>query len=83
MKRFMSLLISGTLIAGSAGLVMAQQSDKDSVKQTTKDVGHDAKRAAKATGKEVKKTTKKVVHKGAQVTRKSAEKVEHKTETKK
>jgi hypothetical protein len=83
MKRLMSLLISGTLIAGSAGLAMAQQSDKDGVKQTTKDVGHDTKRAGKAIGKEVKKTTRKVVHKGARVTQKGAEKVEDKTETKK
>ena len=40
MKRLIGLLISGLLILGSAGLVMAQQSDKDSVKQSTKDVGH-------------------------------------------
>jgi gas vesicle protein len=89
MKRLMTLLISGALIAGSAGLATAQQSqtpqrsDNDSVKQTTKDVGHDTKRAAKATGKKVKNTTKKVVNKGAKATRKASEKVEDKTETKK
>jgi uncharacterized protein HemX len=84
-KHLMSVLISGALIAGSSGAAMAQQSnkDKDSVKQTTKDVANDTKKAAKGTGKAVKKTTKKVVHKGAKVTRKSAEKVEDKTETKK
>ncbi len=79
MKRLMTLLISGTLVAGSAGFALAQEG----VKQATKDVGRDTKRAAKATGKTVKKTTKKVVHKGATVTKKGAEKVEGKTETKK
>jgi len=84
MKHLIGLLISGALIVGSAGLATAQQSDdKDSIKQTTKEVGHDTKRVAKATGKTVKKTTKKVVNKGAKVTRKSAEKVENKTESKK
>jgi hypothetical protein len=53
----MTLLISGALIAGSAGLATAQrsqtsqQSDNDSIKKPAKDVGHDTKRAAKATGK--------------------------------
>jgi len=79
MKRLMTVLISGALMAGSAGFTLAQ----DSVKQTTKDVGRDTKKAAKATGKAVKKTTKKVVHKGAKVTKKGAAKVEGKTETKK
>jgi hypothetical protein len=57
MKRLMTLLISGALIAGSAGLATAQrsqtsqQSDNDSIKKPAKDVGHDTKRAAKATGK--------------------------------
>ena len=41
---------------------MAQTSNPDSVKESTKAVGHDTKNAAKATGKTVKKTTKKVVH---------------------
>jgi hypothetical protein len=83
MKRLIGLLISGVLMAGSAGLGIAQQSDKDSVKQSTKDVAHDTKRVAKTTGKQVKKTSKKVVHKGATVTRKASEKVQDKTETKK
>ena len=84
MKHLMSLLISGALIAGSGGAAMAQQADKDhSVKQTTKDVGRDTKKAAKATGKAVKKTTKKVVHKAAKVTKKGADKVEDKTAPKK
>jgi hypothetical protein len=88
MKRLMSLLISGVLVAGSAGAALAQKTDrdrdrKDSVKQTTKDVAHDTKRAAKATGKAVAKGTKKVIHKGANVTRKGAEAVEDKTKTKK
>jgi uncharacterized protein HemX len=84
-KHLMSLLISGALIAGSGGAAMAQQSDKDkdSVKQTTKDVANDTKKAAKATGKAVKKTTKKVVHTGAKETKKGAEKVEDKTNPKK
>jgi hypothetical protein len=57
MKRLMTLLISGALIAGLAGLATAQrsqtsqQSDNDSIKKPAKDVGHDTKRAAKATGK--------------------------------
>ena len=85
MKQLMSLLISGALIAGSGGAAMAQQSnkDKDSVKQTTKDVAHDTKKAAKATAKAVKKTTKTVVHKAAQETKQGAEKVEDKTNSKK
>jgi adenylosuccinate lyase len=60
---------------------MTQQSDKDSVMQSTKDVAHDTKRVAKTTGKQVKKTSKKLVHKGATATRKASEKVEDKTET--
>ena len=83
MKRLMGLLISSAIIAGSVGLATAQQSDKDRIKQATKDVGHDTKRAVKATGKHVKKTTKKVVNKGAKATRKNAQKVEDKTESKK
>ena len=78
MKRLMSLLISGALIAGSAGATFAQEK----VKEKTKDVAHDTKKAAKKTGKAVKKTTKKVVHKSAQVTRKGAAKVEDKTQKK-
>ena len=77
MQHLLGLLLSGALIAGSAGFTFAQ----DSVKDATKDVGHDTKRAVKATGKTVSKNTKKVVHKGAKVTRKGASKVENKTET--
>jgi uncharacterized protein HemX len=80
MKRLMTLLISGALVAGSAGFTFAHQ---EGVKQTTKDVGRQTKKAAKVTGKAVKKTTKKVVHKTAKVTKKGAAKVEGKTETKK
>jgi len=85
MKHLVSLLISVALIAGSGGAAVAQQSnkDKDSVKQTTKDVANDTKKAAKATGKAVKKTTKKVVNKAATETKKGAEKVEDKTNSKK
>jgi len=79
MKRLMGLLISGALIAGSAGYTFAQEG----VKQTTKDVAKGTKRAAKKTGKVVAKTTKKVVKKGATVTRKGAAKVKGKTDTKK
>jgi len=81
-KHLMSWLISGALIAGSGGAAMAQQSDKDSVKQDTKDVAKDTKKAAKATGKAVKKTTKKVVNKTAKATKKGATKVEDKTDAK-
>ena len=80
MKRLMTLLVSGLLMAGGLGFASPQD---DSVKQSTKDIGQDTKRAAKATGKKVKKTTKKVVHKGAKTTKKGAEKVEGKTETNK
>jgi hypothetical protein len=79
MKCLLGLLISGALVAGSAGAAMAQTSNPDSVKESTKAVGHDTKNAAKATGKTVKKTTKKVVHKSAETTRKGASKVEDKT----
>lgn len=84
-KHLMSVLISGALIAGFGGAAMAQQpdNDKDGVKQTTKDVANDTKKAAKATGRAVKKTTKSVVHKAAKGTKKTAEKVEENTETKK
>ena len=85
MKDLISVLISGVLIAGFGGATMAQQAekDKDSVKQTTKDVGKDTKKAAIATGKAVKKTTKKVVNKAAEATKKGAAKVEDKTAPKK
>jgi len=79
MKCLLGLLISGALVAGSAGAAMAQPSPQDSVKQSTKAVGRDTKKAAKATGRTVKKTTKKVVHKSAQTTQKGASKVENKT----
>jgi len=81
MKHLIGLLVAGVLIAGSAGAAVAQQTqnDKTTVKESVKDVGHDTKNAAKATGKVVKKTTKKVVHKSAKVTRKGASKVEDKT----
>jgi hypothetical protein len=79
MKRLIGLLISGALIAGGSG-ALAQD---NSIKSTTKEIGHDTKKAAKATGKKVKKTTKKVVHKSAKVTRKGAEKVEDKTDNNK
>jgi len=79
MKRLMTVLIGCALVAGSAGFALAQ----NGVKQTTKDVGRETKKAAKVTGKAVKKTTKKVVHKTAKVTKKGAAKVEGKTETKK
>ena len=79
MKRLMGLFISSVLIAGgAAGSAFAQ----DSIKQSTKEIGHDTKKAAKATGKTVKKSTTKVVHKSAKVTRKGAEKVEGKTDNK-
>ena len=78
MKRLLGLLISGALVLGSAGAVLAQ----DTVKQTTKNVGRDTKKVAKATGRTVKKTTKKVVHKSATTTKKGAAKVEKKTTNK-
>jgi type IV secretory pathway TrbL component len=79
MKRLLSFLISGALVAGSAGSLSAQQPDKDTgVKGAVKDVGKGAKKAGEATGKAAKetgKTVKKGTKKAAKGTKKGAEKV--------
>jgi len=81
MKRLLGLFLSGALFAGSAGIALAQETNKEhkGVTQTTKDAAHETKKAAKKTGKAVKKGTKKGVNKGAEVTKKGAGKVEDKT----
>jgi hypothetical protein len=79
-------LICCALIAGPAGASMLAQNsetNQNSVKQTTKQVAKDTKKAAKATGTAAKKTTKKVVNKGATAAKKGAEKVEDKTDSSK
>ena len=80
MKRLLSLLVSGALLAGSGGIALAQQNGTtDAVKHGAKDVGKGTKEVAKGTAKTVKKTTKKTVHKSAEATSKGAKKVEDKT----
>ena len=85
MKRLLGLLLSGALFAGSAGIALAQETNKEhkgvteKTKDATKDAAHETKKAAKKTGKAVAKGTKKGVNKGAEVTKKGAGKVESKT----
>ena len=85
MKRLLGLFLSGALFAGSAGIALAQETNKEhkgvteKTKDATKDAAHGTANAAKKTGKAVKKGTKKGVNKGAEVTRKGAGKVEDKT----
>jgi uncharacterized protein YoxC len=85
MKRLLGLLISGALIAGSAGpIALAQQADKNDqgvtgavkdVGKSTKDAADTTAKAAKKTTKKGVKTTKKGVDKAAKGTKKGAEKV--------
>jgi ElaB/YqjD/DUF883 family membrane-anchored ribosome-binding protein len=79
MKYLAGLMMTAALLAGSAGMGLAQDSNK-TVKQHAKDAAHDTKEAAKSTGKAVKKGTKKAVNKTARATRKGAGKVEQKTQ---
>jgi len=71
MKLLIGLVLSAVLLAGS-GAALAQQSNSNSVKKSTKDAARDTKNAAKATGKAVKRGTKKEVNAGAKLTKKGA-----------
>jgi hypothetical protein len=75
MKRLLGLLISGALVAGSAGsLAMAQ----DPVTGALKGIGKGTKKAVETTGKAVESTGKavgKTTKKGAKATAKGTKKV--------